>query len=211
MDFGLDIERGKNPFSLHGRHIYRLVAGYYYYAILLFVAAKVKRKSSDAERLAELHKRFRELRDAKDRWRQLREEAEKLPHLGKKQFLIDPGCDAPPGTCRRCEEWSAAHVNHVKSVDAFNRVSRELSAFTEAVRMRRGRELRVAKTRKGAVSREETLAAVLNAFGYRTEMPSGRLIRNLKWKLHIEERQLRRHLGHPDLLAALEKAGKKLI
>jgi hypothetical protein len=170
------------------------------------VATKVKRESE----LTELRERFKELLAAKDEWRVRQDEARELPHAGQVAGVLGI-CDAAPGKCRRCVEFPAAVRGYVDAIRALNRASAQLTAYSEELRSQRARELTVARARKGVSSRTKTIAAVLSAFGNRSELSLSRLLRRLKLTLAITERQIRRQLKHPDLRAALEKAGKKIV
>jgi hypothetical protein len=179
--------------------------------MLLAMAKKVKRRSAAADELARLHERFSELLAAKDDWRSKKDQAIELPHVGRKAFLTDSQCDAPPGACRRCQEWAAANLAHINAVAAFNRVSRQLAAYSQNARARRGREL---STLKGDSSRKRTLAAALKVFGERKQVRLGALLLQIPHHLgrkKLTERTIRRHLGDLGVLSSLEKAGKKIV
>jgi hypothetical protein len=179
--------------------------------MFLGMRKKVKRRSEGADELARLHERFAELLAAKDQWRSKKDQAFELPHVGRKAFVSDPQCDAPPGACRRCQEWAEANLAHLDAVTAFNRVARELAAYSQTVRARRGRDL---SNLKGDSSRKRTLAAALKVFGERKQVRLGALLIQIPHHLggkKLTERTIRRHLEHPGVASSLEKEGKKIV
>jgi hypothetical protein len=170
------------------------------------MAPKVKSRSAE---LAALRKEFAALLEAKERSRTRLAQAKELPHAGRTAFLIDPSCDAPPGKCARCVELPAAVVAHARTVREFNQASQRLTLATAALLSKAGR---TSALKKGSASRARTLKIAIEEFGPRSWLRSADLRVRLRLKLpRLAERTIERHLKHPDVIAGLRRAGKKII
>jgi hypothetical protein len=176
------------------------------------MAKKVKR-STKTGALASLQKQVRVLTSDIAEWKRKLETARKSKHVGVKEYLIDPGCSAPRGTCRACAEFSTASVGLVESVRERNHVAAQISLFSQGLSDRKAGNLAKAKKVKGDSSRRITMKAALEVFGARSERPRSLLIRGIMKKRNpaCDERTIRRHLNHPESIAHLEQAGKKIL
>lgn len=163
--------------------------------------------------LAQLLKQVTALTLQTTKWREQLTATRAMRHVGKKEFLTDPACDAPQGTCKACSQFSAANVGLIESLRERGRVTAQISLFSQDLSNRKANNLKKATKVKGNDSRHITVNVALEVFGTRSGRSLHLLVPAIAKKRipACDERTIRRHLKHPESIAQLERAGKKIV